>query len=317
MYRRHSFLFLVPVLVLSSACASISDKDSAKSVNGLTEPSTTIAPTTTTTKPRPCVDATASLRPPAPSPAPSVDAIRARGYLNVGVDQNTRGFEDRNAETGDIEGFEIDLVHEIAQAIFGDPDPSRVKLVAVSTAQRIDYIKAGTVDLVVSLLTATCKRFQDVDFSSVYYEAHQALLVRTGSGVRSGADVAGKPVCATAGSTSLDNIVRTYHAKPYPVANRIDCLVALQEGKVDAITSDDTVLAGFHAQDPDNTRILSDVLEQEPYAIGIAIDHRDLVRFVNGVLEALRADGRLEASRQKWVVPLGVDDALPQPNYQD
>jgi polar amino acid transport system substrate-binding protein len=302
------------LVVLVSSCASASGRASDDSISAL--PTTPPVASTTTTVPAPAQTCgTGSLRPPASSPAPTVDAIRARGFLVVGVDQNTTGFADRNPLTGNIEGFEIDLVHEMARAIFGDPD--KVTFKALNTSQRIAEVQNHHVDMTVSLVTITCARLQSVAFSTVYYLAHQALLVPTGSTITGAAGLRGKRVCATSGSTSLDNITRNYQGVPYPVDSRTDCLVALQEGKVDAITSDDTILAGFHEQDPDHTTILPDSLEAEPYGMAIALDHPDLVRFVNGVLAQLRADGRLDAMRQNWVGALGVDDPEPDPSYRD
>ena len=63
-----------------------------------------------------------------------------------------------------------------------------------------------------------------------------------------------------------------------------------QQGKVDAITGDDTILAGFAAQDP-YAKVVGDAFSDEPYGIGVAADQVDMVRFVNGVLDQAKADG--------------------------
>jgi polar amino acid transport system substrate-binding protein len=109
------------------------------------------------------------------------------------------------------------------------------------------------------------------------------------------AKLAGKTVCATRGSTSITKIQQQVPtAKIYPVDTRADCLVALQDGQVDAITSDDTILASFQAQEEqDHTQLLGQPLENEPYAIALPKHHEDLVRFVNGVLDRMRNDGSL------------------------
>src|SRR5262249_21314775 len=156
----------------------------------------------------------------------------------------------------------------------------------LTTSQRLDAAKTGTVDLVASQFTVTCARLKDVLFSSVYYLGQQEVLVRGDSAIRTVADLAGKTVCATRGSTSIDNIHRLVPtARLYPVDARTDCLVALQEGNVDAITSDDTILAGFAAQDAGDTRILPDHLENEPYGIAVPQSSVDLVRYLNALLD--------------------------------
>ena len=101
--------------------------------------------------------------------------IRARGYLIAGVDQSTYHFGYLNPLSGQIEGFDIDMIRAVAQAIFGDPD--KVEFKAISDAQRIRDITNGTVDIVAHTMTITCDRLNEVDFSSVYFEAHQRVLV--------------------------------------------------------------------------------------------------------------------------------------------
>ncbi len=81
---------------------------------------------------------------------------------------------------------------------------------------------------------------------------------------------------------------------PYPVDARTDCLVALQEGKVDAITSDETILRGLQDQDP-YTKIVGEPLEDEPYGmlVGLQGQPPDLANLVNGVLDQMHNDGTL------------------------
>ena len=263
----------------------------------------------------------ASLRPPSPMPAPgampagsTMAQIADHGQLVVGVDQNTLQFGYRNPLTGKLDGFDIDLLREVARAIFpGETDiDTRIVFKAVTTAERVPAVANGDVDVLASLLTVTCERARDVGLSTVYYLAHQRFLVRNGSHIRGAADLAGKRVCATAGSTSLANLeARVPAAKPYPVEARTDCLVALQQGTVDAITSDDTILHSFQAQDP-KTTILPDTLSDEPYAIAVRSDREDLLRFVNGVLDQMRADGTLRGFEMKW----NIDEPLPEPRYR-
>src|SRR5262249_17830204 len=133
--------------------------------------------------------------------------------------------------------------------------------------------------------------------------------------VRSLADLDGRRVCATKGSTS---ILRIEDVAPkaviYPVTARIDCLVALQEGRVDAIPSDNTILLGFEIQDPENTELL-DVppLEQGPYGLETSKDRPEFGRFVNAVLENLRANGRLEQLYQQYLNHLGFSPPASPP----
>ena len=264
-----------------------------------------------------CGEVTASLRPPATLPPADLmptgsymATIQRRGYLIAGVDQNTLRFAYFNPLDSKLEGFEIDVARELARAILGDP--SKVRFKVITTDQRVPDVQNGSVDVVIDAFTITCARKQQIDFSTVYYNAGQKLLVPVGSPIHGVADLAGKRVCATTGSTSLANIERLApKAKPVPVAQRTDCLVALQEGTADAVTSDDSILLGFEAQDP-YTRIVGASFSPQPYGIGINKAHPEFVRFVNGVLEQMRTDGTWARIYSHW---LGTPPPPPTPHY--
>jgi polar amino acid transport system substrate-binding protein len=264
-------------------------------------------------------DAVASLRPsalPPPGAMPAgstMAAIAARGRLIVGVNQNTYLFGFRDATSGQIVGFDVDIARAVAQAIFGDPN--RIQLVATTSAQRIPYLQNRTVDLVANTMTINCERWKQVSFSTQYYDAGQRVLVPRSSPAKGIADLGGKKVCAAAGSTSIRNIAAAA-AKPVPVAvdDWTDCLVLLQQGQVDAISTDDTILAGLAAQDP-TTHLVGDRFTSEPYGLAVNQQSADFVRFVNAVLARMRSDGTWSAIYAKW---LGAPaPAPPAARYRD
>ena len=127
----------------------------------------------------------------------------------------------------------------------------------------------------------------------------------------------GHRVCAPLGTSSMDNLLRlATGAEPVGADNHTGCLVLLQEGQVDAITGDDTVLAGLASQDPYAVVLDEAAFTEEPYGIGVPPDQVDMVRFVNAVLEKMRADGSWDASYAKWLQPtLGKSSGQPQPQY--
>src|SRR5262245_36913569 len=140
--------------------------------------------------------------------------IQERGRLIAGVDQNTLLFSYVNPLTGGYQGFEIDLLREVARAIFGDPRAIEFKALT-TTDQRSSFVQDGSVDIVADAFTINCERLQRVSFSSVYYDAGQRILVAKNSSARGLDDLGGKRVCARAGTTSLDRI----NASPvHPVA---------------------------------------------------------------------------------------------------
>jgi polar amino acid transport system substrate-binding protein len=237
--------------------------------------------------------------------------IRARGYLIAGVDQSTYHFGFLNPLSGQIEGFDIDMIRAVAQAIFGNPDSVQFK--AISDAQRIPDILSGAVDIVAHTMTITCDRLKQVDFSSVYFDAAQRVLVLKNSPAKSLADLKAQKVCATAGSDSL-NVVAAAKTVPVVVPYWTDCLVLLQQGDVAAISTDDSILDGLAAQDP-WTKLIGPRLTDEPYGLAISKQHPEFVRFVNAVLAQLRSDGQWAASYAHWI---GSPPPAQKPvQYQD
>ncbi|MFI7673754.1 glutamate ABC transporter substrate-binding protein [Actinophytocola sp. NPDC049390] len=275
---------------------------------------------------RSCGDPTASLRPAGPPPAPgafpagsAMAEIRARGKLIVGVDQNTYQFGYRNPFTGAVEGFDIDMAKEIAKAIFGTAE-GKLQLKVLTSAQRVPAVKNGDVDLVVETMTINCERRRDVEFSSVYYMARQRVLVKNGADIEGVESLGGKRVCAAHGSTSIARIVNL-EVDPKPVGVGVDswtdCLVMLQQNQVDAVSTDDTILAGLRAQDPFTT-LLDDSLSQEPYGMAMAKDAPEFTRFVNAVIEDLRTSGRWEQIYDRWLLALlETPGSPPRATYRD
>jgi polar amino acid transport system substrate-binding protein len=244
---------------------------------------------------------TGALPAPGRMPAGSTMArIQARGTLRVGVDQNTYRFGYRDPASGEIVGFDIDIAHAIAKAIFGDPN--KIQFVSITAAQRIPDVVNHTVDLVADTMTVTCDRLRQVAFSTIYYDAGQNVLVRKDSELTGLADLGGEKVCAAAGSTSIANIA-ALASKPVPVAvnDWTDCLVMLQQGQVSAISTDDTILRGLAAQDPSTKLLLTTNFTKEPYGLAMDLHAADLVEFVNGVLAQLRSDGGWAAIYTRWL----------------
>lgn len=271
--------------------------------------------------PPPCAaDGRASIRPTGPPPPPgqmldgNLRTIQQRGLLKAGVDQNTFLFGFRNPNTGQLEGFDIDRVHEIAAAIFGDPN--KIQYVPLASADRIEALKTGKVDVVVRTFTANCARWADINFSAIYYVAGQRLLVDKSSTVTDLKQLGGKRVCTQTGSTSFNTLSKA-DPKLVVVATKTwsDCLIMLQQGQADAISTDDGILAGMAAQDP-NVKLVGNRFTQEPYGIGIPKQNEDVVRFVNSVLEKSIRDGAWQASYNRWLRPSIGDASPPVPEYR-
>ncbi|WKX09164.1 glutamate ABC transporter substrate-binding protein [Streptomyces sp. NL15-2K] len=259
----------------------------------------------------------------------TIDAIRSRQggkrKLIVGVDQNSFrwGYRDPNSGAGaDLEGFDIDLVHRIAEDILGDPDAVQFK--AIPTDQRIPAIKDGRVDMVVRTMTINCERLGEVAFSAPYFKTGQQLLVPKSSTI-TGYDgsLADQRICTAKGSTANTKLAGDQKAGELvssadiatTVPNQLDCLVRLQLGEVDAVVTDGALAASQAAQDP-TVELRGSPFTTEYYGVAMKKDADDLVRRVNQILVEYRQDtvGGWQASYDKWLsATLGKNSAKAQP----
>ncbi|MET7761605.1 glutamate ABC transporter substrate-binding protein [Streptomyces sp. NPDC005355] len=282
-----------------------------------------------------CDKPEASLRPSSAS-GPAIKRIKNRevnghklNKLIAGVDQNSYRWGYRDPATGDLTGFDIDLVHAIAKDVFGDPDA--VIFRTIPTSQRIKALQQGKVDVVVRTMTINCDRIRDVAFSTAYFQAGQQVLVADGSSVTGyNKTLRGKKVCTAQGSTAEaeldkpDTGAKALGAiKVKPVPNQLDCLVRLQLGEVDAVITDNALAAGQAAQDP-SVKLVGSRFTDELYGVAMNRDDDDLVRRVNKVLEDYRAGGDnspwMRAYRKWLAKDFGTaqgNPAPPDPVYKD
>lgn len=317
-------LLLVAALTAAtvlSACSALSYESTP-----LPTPPATVQPSTPAPSPSgapaPCSNALASYAPDGALPRPAalptgstMAEILKRGRLIAGVSADTYLLGSRDPITGQIQGFDIDMVKAVTKAIFGDE--SKYQLRVITAAQRIPALQNGDVDLVARNMTITCDRWKQIAFSSEYYRAGQKILVRKGAKATTLAGLKGQKVCAPRATSSMENLVKL---APEAVAVGSDshtgCLALFQQGQVAAITGDDTVLAGLAAQDPYAVVPEQQAFTAEPYGLGVNSRNVDLVRFVNARLAQMRSDGEWTTIYNRWLAaPLGPAPAPPKAVY--
>ena len=230
----------------------------------------------------------------------SVDAIKKRGTIKIGVKYDAPPFGSLNPQTNQVTGFDVDIARAIAKKVLGSPD--KVELVQVKSDNRIPLVQNGDIDAFVATATITPARMKTIDFSNVYYRAGQSLLVKKGSPVKSYKDLDGRAVCSVQGSTPEQTIRRLVPKtnvvtfETYP-----ECLTALRGGRVDAVTTDNVILGGYEAQDPNNLELVGGLFTFEPYGIGIRKGNASLVKAINDTLADLKKSGEYAKLHEKWL----------------
>jgi ABC-type amino acid transport substrate-binding protein len=222
--------------------------------------------------------------------------LQEAGKITIGVKFDVPPFGFRNPQSGDVEGFDVDLGRAIAEELGVEPD-----FIEAISDNRIPFLQRGTADLILSTMTITGERDKEIDFSDPYYVARGRILVPEDSDIQGLEDLAGNSVCTALGSTYEETLREDApDADLRLVDSYSECLELLQNGAVDAISTDDVILTGMIIQD-DSLKLVGDPLTIEPYGAGIKNGDTELQGFVNEVVEAYKSDGRWAASYEKWV----------------
>jgi aspartate/glutamate/glutamine transport system substrate-binding protein len=226
--------------------------------------------------------------------------IKEDKKIVFGVKHDTRLFGLKNPSTGEVEGFDIDLSNALAEEMFGkDVKP---EFVEVTSKTRVGLLNNGKVDAVVATMTITEERKKEVDFTDVYFDAGQSLLVKKGSKIKSIEDLKkGTTVLAVKGSTSSINIrEKAPETTVLEFENYAEAFTALKAGKGDALTTDDSILYGMAEEDP-SFELVGGTFTEEPYGIAVKKGNQALVDELNKALKSLKDSGQYDEIKDKWI----------------
>ncbi|HZJ49949.1 MAG TPA: glutamate ABC transporter substrate-binding protein [Actinomycetota bacterium] len=222
--------------------------------------------------------------------------LQDEGKVVIGVKYDVPPFGFQNPETGDVEGFDVDLGKIIASELGVEAEFEE----AISD-NRIPFLQDGTVDLILSTMTITTDRDTEIDYSRPYFIAHGRILAPKGSDIKGIDDLNGKRVCTALGSTYESTIKeQAPDADLELVDSYSECTELLQNESIDAISTDDVILTGMIIQDK-SLELVGDQLTVEPYGIGIADGDKELKGFVDGVVDDFLASGEFDKLYEKWV----------------
>jgi glutamate transport system substrate-binding protein len=242
-------------------------------------------------------------------------ALSAAGEVTIGTKFDQAGFGLLNPATNEPEGFDVEVAKIIAEEL-GIADDGITWTETVS-ANREPFLEEGRVDYVVATYTINDDRKEIIDFAGPYYQAGQDIMVASGNplGITGPDDLAGTTTCSVEGSTPAENIRTNYPDADITLFDVYSkCSEALKNGQVDSVTTDNVILLGIIAQDPESFELVDNPFTEEPYGIGVAKGDDEFRSFINDVLEAAYEDGRWA---EAWDSTAGAFAETPEPPAVD
>jgi glutamate transport system substrate-binding protein len=224
--------------------------------------------------------------------SPTFEKMTKRGTVIIGVKNDQPGLGYLNPKTNRYEGFDVEIARLIAAKLGFDPE-TKIQYTPIPSAAREQAIINGQVDYYVGTYTINDARKKQISFAGPYFIAGQSLLVKAADQTITGpATLAGKRVCSVTGSTPIRRVrEQNLTDKIVEFQNYSQCVDQLLAGQVDAVTTDDAILKGYAAQDPQELKVVGQPFSQEPYGIGLPHDDNALRAKVNDILEAAAQDG--------------------------
>ncbi|MEI8172583.1 MAG: ABC transporter substrate-binding protein [Deltaproteobacteria bacterium] len=231
--------------------------------------------------------------------AGSLQDIIKKGVLRAGVKDLTPGFALENVKTGEISGYDVDIVKAIARKL-----NVKLDIIPVGDKDRISRLKEGAVDILAATLTKTPARAKAIDFSYTYFVTGQKFLVKKGT-VRKLTDLKDKKIGTVAGTTSEANVRKALPKATIALfSDHVPAFLALQRGEIAAITTDEAILVPILAKaDPGLYEIPDITISKEPYGLGIRKGDKSLRNFVNKTLLEMEKSGEAKRIYDKWFGP--------------
>jgi glutamate transport system substrate-binding protein len=221
--------------------------------------------------------------------------LQSAGKITIGTKFDQPLFGLAGLE-GEPEGFDVEMGKLVAAAIFGESTPENTEFVEAVSANREEFIEDGTVDVVIATYTINDTRKERIDFAGPYYVAGGEVMVMAGNpeGIQSVTDLDGKRVCTATGSTYVDSIAENApDADVTTFDTYSECADAMEDGRVDAVSTDNVILAGIVSQN-DAFELIGEQFTEEPYGMGMEQGDDDFRDFLNDVIEESYESGEWE-----------------------
>lgn len=252
----------------------------------------------------------------------TLKAVKERGAIRIGYRESSLPFSYLNKARQPI-GYAIDLCREVVEDVTTELGGSEIKIafVPVTSANRFEKIKSGEIDLECGSTTSNVQRQKDVSFSPTFFVAGTKLMVPKTSAVKSYRDLAGKTVVVTAGTTN-EAALRTLSDKQkldiriVSAPDHAQSIAMLEEGKVEAFSTDDVLLYGFIASDKNaaDMKVVGEFLSYDPYGLALRRDDPAFATLVGRTFQRMASERRLAELYNKWFLrrlPTGETMNLP------
>ena len=231
----------------------------------------------------------------------------------IGTKFDQPGLGQKNPD-GSMSGFDVDVARYVAKEL-GYPE-DKIEWKESPSAQRETLIDNGQVRFIVATYSITDARKQKVDFAGPYLLTGQSLLVKSDNTDISGPESLqnNKKLCSVSGSTPAQRIKDKYpgvQLQQYDTYSA--CVEALRNGAIDAVTTDEVILAGYAAKSPGEFKIVGKPFSEERYGIGLKKDDAELRAKINDALAKMEADGAWKAAFEKNLGPAGLAAPAPPP----
>jgi glutamate transport system substrate-binding protein len=296
---RKRLVIAVALIAAVVATAPVTAATKKKKTTTKAKPKATAAPTTAA--------AVATTVAGAKLPA-TAEKIKAAGKIRIGVKYDVPFMGLQNSVTNDVNGFDTEIGKLVAKAIFGSADKGKIEWVEAISRNREPFIQEGKVDIVISTYTINDARKKLVDFAGPYVSAKQDILIYKvdADTIKSVADLNGKKVCSVQGSTSLNNLKKEAPRADVVAFNTYsECVEALKDGRVQAVTTDDLILISFAKKFP-AFQLVGKPFTDEPYGIGLKKCDTEMRNWINDLLEKSVANGDY---KKAWDAENSLGDA--------
>ena len=222
--------------------------------------------------------------------------FQEKGEVTIGVKFDVPPFGFENPQSGEVEGFDVDMGNYIADKLGVEAN-----FIEAISDNRIPFLADGTADLILSTMTITTDRDAEIDFSRPYYVARGRILVPEGSDIAGVDDLGGTRVCTALGSTYEATLTEQAPDAELDLVDAYsECLEKIQNESVDAVSTDDVILTGMIIQD-ESLQLVGEPLTTEPYGVGIAEGETELAEFLDATVEESFEDGTWDELYEEWV----------------